>query len=151
MREFVFRGKPKNEAEYEELRELCEDDCESGFVYGSLIVGHGKYYICVMALQIRSGINDYITTMIEVISETVEEYTTLTDKNNRMIFEGDIVTMPKYGGGRHRSVVYFKNGKFAVDGSNYSFKDICPKNMEVIGNIHDNPELLEENNDWGKF
>lgn len=46
-------------------------------------------------------------------------------------------------GGRHRSVVYFKNGKFAVNGSNYNFKDICPKNMEVIGNIYDNPELLK--------
>lgn len=51
--------------------------------------------------------------------------------------------MPKYGSGRHKSVVYFKNGKFAVNGSNYNFKDICPRNMEVIGNIYDNPELLE--------
>lgn len=145
MRESVFRGKPKNEAEYEALRELCEDDCESGFVYGSLVVSHGKYYICTEIIRVRSGIWNYITTAIEVIPETVGEYTTLTDKNDRMIFEGDIVTMPKYGGGRHRSVVYFKNGKFAVDGSNYSFKDIRPKNMEVIGNIHDNPELLEKN------
>lgn len=145
MREFVFRGKPKNEAEYELLRELCEDDCKNGFVYGSLVVSHGKYYICVMAIQVRSGIDNYITTMIEIVPETVGECTDLTDKNGNMIFEDDIVTMPKYGGGRHRSVVYFKNGKFAVDGSNYSFKDICPKNMEVIGNIHDNPELLEKN------
>lgn len=145
MREFVFRGRPKNEAEYEVLRELCEDDCENGFVYGSLVVDCNKCYICTEIIQVRSGIWNYITTAIEVIPETVGEYTTLTDKNDRMIFEGDIVTMPKYGGGRHRSVVYFKNGKFAVDGSNYSFKDICPKNMEVIGNIHDNPELLEKN------
>ena len=145
MREFVFRGKPKIEAEYKVLRELYEDDCKNGFVYGSLIVDCNKYYICTEIIQVRSGIWNYITTAIEVIPETVGEYTTLTDKNDRMIFEGDIVTMPKYGGGRHRSVVYFKNGKFAVDGSNYSFKDICPKNMEVIGNIHDNPELLEKN------
>lgn len=145
MREFVFRGKPKIEAEYKVLRELYEDDCKNGFVYGSLIVDCNKCYICTEIIQVRSGIWNYITTAIEVIPETVGECTTLTDKNDRMIFEGDIVTMPKYGGGRHRSVVYFKNGKFAVDGSNYSFKDICPKNMEVIGNIHDNPELLEKN------
>lgn len=144
MREFVFRGKPKNEAEYEELRELCEDDCESGFVYGSLVVSHGKYYICIMALcRINSLIDNGITTMFEVIPETIGEYTGLRDKNGTKIFEGDIVTMPRYGSGKHKSVVYFKNGKFAVNGSNYNFKDICPRNMEVIGNIHDNPELLE--------
>lgn len=53
--------------------------------------------------------------------------------------------MPRYGGGRCKSVVYFKSGKFAVDGSNYGFKNICPKNMLVIGNIYDNPELLGGN------
>lgn len=144
MREILFRGKPKKEAEYEALRELCEDDCENGFVYGSLVVSHCKYYICgVMTIQVRSGIDNYIATMIEVFPETVGEYTCLKDKNGKMMFEGDIVTMPRYGSGRHKSVVYFKNGKFAVNGSNYNFKDICPRNMEVIGNIHDNPELLK--------
>lgn len=49
MREFVFRGKPKNKVEYESLREMSEDDCESGFVYGSLVVNRNKYYICIMA------------------------------------------------------------------------------------------------------
>lgn len=146
MREFIFRGKVKNKADYELIKSMYSDNRKNGFIYGSLVVSHGKYYICVTALcQVNSLVNNGRTTMFEVIPETVGEYTTLTDKNDRMIFEGDIVTMPKYGGGRHRSVVYFKNGKFAVDGSNYSFKDICPKNMEVIGNIHDNPELLEKN------
>lgn len=78
-----------------------------------------------------------------VLPETVGQYTGLTDKNGKRIFEGDIITMPKYGKGKHKSLVYFKNGKFAVDGSNYAFKDICPRNMEIIGNIHDNPELLK--------
>lgn len=133
MRKILFRGKPKNGADYEFLKKMYKDNCKDGFIYGSLVVDYNEYYICVMAIQV----------MFEVIPETVGEYTGLKDKNDGMIFEDDIVTMPKYGGGRHRSVVYFKNGKFAVDGSNYGFKDICPRNMEVIGNIHDNPELLE--------
>lgn len=144
MREFVFRGKPKNKADYEFLKKMYKDNCKDGFIYGSLVVSHGKYYICIMALcQINSLVDNGNTTMFEVIPETVGEYTWLKDKNGERIFEGDIVTMPKYGGGRHKSVVYFKNGKFAVNGSNYNFKDICPRNMEVIGNIHDNPEILK--------
>lgn len=144
MREILFRGKPKNEADYEFLKKMYKDNCKDGFIYGSLVVSHGKYYICIMALcQINSLVDNGTTTMFEVIPETVGEYTCLKDKNGKMIFEGDIVTMPRYGSGKHKSVVYFKNGKFAVNGSNYNFKDICPRNMEVIGNIHDNPELLK--------
>lgn len=144
MREFVFRGKPKNKKDYELYEGIHKDNCKNGFIYGSLIISRGKYYICVNVPLLENTYELFSNvTLFEVIPETVGEYTTLTDKNDRMIFESDIITMPKYGGGRHRSVVYFKNGKFAVDGSNYSFKDICPKNMAVIGNIHDNPELLK--------
>lgn len=164
MREFVFRGRPKNEAEYEVLRELCEDDCENGFVYGSLVVSHGKYYICVMTIQVRSGIDKYITTMIEVFPETVGEYTGLKDKNGKMLFEGDIV---KSDGVFHDiiSVVRFGEYKTLNDSIDYQcghmgfylehmddfnkktirndimfFVDKC----EIIGNIFDNPELLKE-------
>lgn len=129
MREILFRGKRK--------------DNNNPWIYGHLhkMDGYGTGYT-----EYGIQVQDTSTSRpwsVQVIPETVGQYTGLTDKNGRKIFEGDIVLMPKYGGGKHKTVVYFKNGKFAVDGSNYHFKDICPKQMEVAGNIHDNPELLK--------
>lgn len=107
------------------------------WIFGSLDTTENEYTIMIYPDRFGNKCRIFVDP------KTVGQYTGLTDKNGKKIFEGDIVTMPKYGGGRHKSVIYFKNGKFAVDGSNYNFKDICSKNMEVIGNIHDNPELLE--------
>lgn len=83
------------------------------------------------------------TVHYDIDPNTLCEFTGLKDKNGRRIWEGDIVLMPKYGKGKHKAVVYFMNGKFAVDGSNYGFKDLAPRGYEVIGNIYDNPELME--------
>lgn len=143
MREILFRGKPKNEAEYKVLRELYEDDCKNGFVYGSLIVDCNKCYICTEIIQVRSGIWNYITTAIEVIPETVGEYTTLTDKNDRMIFEGDVVTLTTDSQKTYR--VVFEDGCFFFDNIRawYTADSLNSRNIAVIGNIHDNPELLE--------
>lgn len=121
MREILFRGKRKENGEW----------------------GYGNYAVTDNNEKQQHFIFQNKAFEFEVDPETVGQYTGLTDKNGKKIFEGDIVTMPRYGSGKHKSVVYFKNGKFAVNGSNYNFKDICPRNMEVVGNIYDNPEMLE--------
>lgn len=126
MRDIEFRGKRTDNGEW---------------VYGNLVRGCDKKY----AYIVEFGNEELCRNYVDVNPDTVGQYTGLKDKNGTKIFEDDIVTMPRYGGGRCKSVVYFKSGKFAVDGSNYGFKDICPKNMLVIGNIYDNPELLGGN------
>lgn len=152
MRDIVFRGKPKNEAEYETLRELSEDDCENGFVYGSLVVSHNKYYICTMALQIRGGISDYITTMIDVLPETIGQYTGLADKNGTKIFEGDIVKRFLLGK-MYIFQIGYDNGLTSFIGQagikfttfDYDPAEFDSAGFEVVGNIYDNPELLGGN------
>lgn len=70
---------------------------------------------------------------IEIDKDTICSCTGLRDKNDKYIFEHDIVKMRKYGTGYMETEVYFKDGKFAVDGSNYGFKDIKSDSMEIVG------------------
>ena len=130
MRDILFRGK-------------C---IETGkWVYGGILQTENwtSIYSCkdYMGSYYEPPYSD--TEEYDVIPKTVGQYTGVKDKNGKRIFEGDVVKMRAYGGGFCKSVVYFKNGKFAVDGDRYNFKDICSRSVKVIGNIHDNPELLE--------
>lgn len=84
---------------------------------------------------------------VEVIPETVGMFTGLTDKSGTKIFEGDIV---RYGDTIHEVVFEQRNGT-AYFGLAYSKNETLPfghyqdlRQIEVIGNIYDNPELLED-------
>ena len=121
-REILFRGKRVDNGEW----------IEGGFV-PSL---NGKRF--------------YIGNMfecVEIIPETRSEYTGLTDKNGTRIFEGDIVRCKD----TLHEVIFCKISGCAFFGITmpdrgeiWNFDGITRADrMEVIGNIHDNPELLE--------
>lgn len=75
------------------------------------------------------------------------EYTGLKDKNNKEIYEGDIL-FESFGEKYYK--VVFENGsfraEFEVDFEEYYFDliDVVAQNCEVVGNIYENPELIEE-------
>lgn len=83
---------------------------------------------------------------VEVIPETVGQFTGFTDKSGTKIFEGDIV---RYGDTIHEVVFEQRNGT-AYFGLVYSESETLPfghyqdlRQIEVIGNIYDTPELLK--------
>lgn len=134
MREILFRGKQEDNNEWIYGGALHQTDC-----YGDKV---DKWFIID-----GTHTNDYdIGEPIRVIPETIGQYTGLTDKNGKKIFEGDIV----HGYWNTKFLIFFDLCclQFRAKLSDGTEKDIDyygdSKNLEVIGNIHDNPELSDE-------
>ena len=120
MREILFRGK----------------DIANNWHYGVPLV-FTEDYVCMTAPH---------TYNKKVEANTVGQYTGLTDKNGKKIFEGDIMPVYEQGEEYYYKVVY--NGDcfmLAMFDSEQGSYPLSAKNAisEVIGNIHDNPELLK--------
>ena len=107
------------------------------------------FYVCIPDTHyIMTGKFDSLTNGIinseayKVDLNTIGRFTGLTDKNGRKIFEGDIV---RYG---QRGKVEYNSGsaQFTLNFTNSTYEgfDKIPFcDCEVLGNIYDNPELLE--------
>ena len=131
MREILFRGKRPGDHKWVE--------------------GNLEYHPITKLAFIRMPRHIYISVeMVDPV--TVGQYTNQIDKNGVKIFEGDIC--------RHRVVVdgevpeddvgnvCLRHGSWTImDKFGYIAVGQCsPNDLEVIGNIHDNPELLREVN-----
>lgn len=142
MREILFRAKDPDTGIWHYGNYVALDDTTYCFAADyEMHPDNTKHYIVFDMVTDWGLPNRHMKADID--PNTLGQFTGLRDKNGKQIFEGDIVLIPAYMGGKHQTTVYFKGGKFAVDGSNYSFKDIPASKTEVIGNIYDNPELLE--------
>ena len=126
MREILFRGKRLNNGEW---------------VEGDLL--HLPHGIVIL----KNGYAD-------IIPETIGQYTGLTDKNGKKIFEGDMVEY--YG--TYSLEVFIDKGQTKVRWYDTVTRRECSElflgnydeaygECEIIGNIHDNPELLKGDND----
>ena len=132
MRENLFRGKRTYDREW----------IEGDYAYSST---EDKYFI-ICNLEIQSCTYEknalYTIDCYEVIPETVGQYIGLTDKNGTKIFDGDIVKGTFLG-----FPIPIKDYVFSIvwqeDVTGYRANYF--ENVEVIGNIYDNPELLETN------
>ena len=143
MRDILFRGKST------ETNQWC---------YGGFHIWK-KRQICVLGDdKLKDDEISYVITVnsfadwnmprtmqaVEVIADTVGQYTGLTDRNGNKIFEGDIVNILTEN--EEIGVIVYEDGGFFAHADKFSIDIIYKINgtdVEVIGNKYDNPKLME--------
>ena len=142
MREILFRGRRTIDGEW---------------VCGGLI--SYEQYCCILSREqdmrpVDEPYLDHFTGCFDgyatpIIPETVGQYTGLTDKNGKKIFEGDILSAyfdEEYPENETRTVVVWHDIGFYLcyEGRIFDlFEAEDAACFEVVGNVHENPELME--------
>lgn len=138
MREILFRGKRLDNGEWVEG--------------ASFNTRNEAFYICPAVSDITYGDNGKrrrIGCWYSVDLFTVGQYTGLKDKNGKRVFEGDICQHEKTGRtisvSWHGTMAGYVWSKRIEDSHLFDFGELfrVHDKYAVIGNIHDNPELLE--------
>jgi uncharacterized phage protein (TIGR01671 family) len=131
MREILFRGKRRYTDEWR---------------YGHLAHINGSNFIIDSGATMGyDGMDEYE----EIERKTVGQYTGLKDKNGKPIFEGDIAVVKQLNLTDHITIGY-ENGAFlAVPRNGFIYERTLwdywynDWDIEIVGNIYDDPELLE--------
>jgi uncharacterized phage protein (TIGR01671 family) len=140
MRVINFRGKSKNDGKW---------------VYGHYIAYNfgGTIELPCMQHYIVENFKDHCQLsdrLVEVIPETVGQFTGLKDKNDKEIYEGDIAEYFVCQTHQKPTLGYVDYDDsvgqwrlITTGGSESDFPEIDYGDFKIIGSIHDNPELLE--------
>lgn len=136
QREIEFRGQKEDTKEW---------------IYGNLIINDRDDEVYIGLYESKQKGIGLEWNVYKVIPETVGQYTSLNkDKNGKKIYEGDIL-----GGIQKMSNIVYPENKIhhwnssvkhlvKFDPANLFFTESYAKFCTVIGNIHENPELLQE-------
>lgn len=134
-RKILFKAKRKDNGEW---------------IEGYYVYCRKRHYI-LPVLNKAIGFDEREDEWVEVNPDTICQYTGLTDKNGKRIWENDICDRKE----KYHEIVTYNEGDWQLD---YSYalgkeKHFCACNLgfyacerecvEVIGNVFDNPELLE--------
>ena len=138
MREILFKAKTKVIAGYDYNNGKDDGEWGKGYLYDD--IG------CWEIRQFEFSRANYVS--YEVDPETVCQYTGLTDKDGTKIWENDIVRVISEDD--ELFVIHWDKdtARYTIDSDTLScdFDNFYSYELEVIGNIFDNPELLEVQN-----
>ena len=145
MREILFRAKAINR---DPDQEYCTEYKNGDWVYGLVeklpIIKNGEKVYDTDCAEMR---NTCGVSGIDVDENTICEFTGSTDKNDTEIFEDDLCYFFDSNCGEDEVLkVVYEDGGYWLRGDGWavSFSQInTSTDVEVIGNIYDNPELLE--------
>ena len=132
MREILFRGKTDKgewvQGAYYHQAEFYGEQCSFHYIIESC-----------------DELEDNMMWALRVIPETIGQYTGLTDKNGKKIFEGDIVSISGDFKGIYTCVWEEYHFDYELENKTMRCCLACvySDDIKVIGNIHDNPELLK--------